>query len=88
MTLFNRTALTDTEIPASALFPSARVRQAEWGVGQTDTETEREREMSAVREETFLWHEAKYNYQRDRVLEDRRKAIYGGREKEARDLLE
>lgn len=44
--------------------------------------------MSAVREETFLWHEAKYNYQRDIVLEDRRKAVYGGREEEARDLLE
>lgn len=28
----------------------------------------------AVREETFLWHEAKYNYQGDILLEDRKKS--------------
>lgn len=28
-------------------------------------EREREREITAVRQETFLWHEAKYNYHRD-----------------------
>lgn len=30
----------------------------------------REREITAVRGETFLWHEAKYNYQRDILLYD------------------
>lgn len=41
----------------------------EGGLGETGRETEWERERSgAMREETFLWHEAKYNYQRDMLL--------------------
>lgn len=51
-----------------------------------------------MREETFLWHEAKYNYQRDMLLlrphtsaghteRGEKKAVYGGR-KGSRDLLE
>lgn len=50
-----------------------------------------------MREETFLWHEAKYNYQRDVLLlrphtsaghtEREKKAVYGWRKGSA-DLLE
>lgn len=61
MILSNQTALTDTWIPSWALFPSL-----EWDRGETGRETEWKRVRSgAMREETFLWHEAKYNYQRD-----------------------
>lgn len=58
------------------------------GLGETGRETEWERERSgAMREETFLWHEAKYNYQRDMLLlrlhtsvrlkKKKKEAIYG-----------
>lgn len=54
-----------------------------------------------MREETFLWHEAKYNYQRDVLLlrphtsaghtergeEEKKRGVYGWR-KGSRDLLE
>lgn len=43
----------------------------------------REREIRAVREETFLWHEAKYNYQRDILLEERKKSNLWMEKKEA-----
>jgi len=60
-----------------------------WGVTGWGDETRRQNERKteksgAGREETFLWHETKYNYQRDILVLDR---IYVKR-KGSRDLLE